>query len=199
MNLEDILKKFILSTISLVLLLIFSSCSVFEKSTKSEEPTVKSDSTAFDPALLVNELMEEARLKYIDALASQDIGFTEGTIKSYEAALTKINRLSYYPYIEENAAYNELENSIVEDYQKYLNELDELPTGLSISAYEEWMNNAAPELALEDSVSESDDSSNARISDVIVVGEFPLEVNRYVEKYIEYFTGRGRANMELWL
>ncbi len=186
MNLEDILKKFILSTISLVLLLIFSSCSVFEKSTKSEEPTVKSDSTAFDPALLVNELMEEARLKYIDALASQDIGFTEGTIKSYEAALTKINRLSYYPYIEENAAYNELENSIVEDYQKYLNELDELPTGLSISAYEEWMNNAAPELALEDSVSESDDSSNAlsrigfhiTISPLSPLRPFPISVDQ---------------------
>lgn len=199
MNLGDILKKFILSIISIVFILFFTSCSVFEKSTKSEEPTVKSDSTAFDPALLVNELMEEARLKYMDALASQDIGFTEGAIKSYEAALTKINRLSYYPYIEDNAAYNELENSIVEDYQKYLNELDELPSGLSISAYEEWMNNAAPELAIEDSISESDDSSNARISDVIVVGDFPLEVNRYVEKYIEYFTGRGRANMELWL
>lgn len=193
------MKKLILTAISIVLLFIINSCSVFEKSTKNEEPIVKSDSTALDPSLFVNELMEEARLNYIDALASQDIGFTEGTIKAYEAALTKINRLSYYPYIEENAAYNELENSIVEDYQKYLNELDDLPPGLSISAYEEWMNNAAPELAIEDSVSESDDSSNARISDVIVVGDFPLEVNRYVEKYIEYFTGRGRANMELWL
>ncbi len=193
------MKKLILTAISIVLLLIINSCSVFEKSTKNEEPTVKSDSTALDPSLFVNELMEDARLKYIDALASQDIGFTEGTIKAYEAALKKINRLSYYPYIEENAAYIELENSIVEDYQKYLNELDELPSGLSISAYEEWMNNAAPELALEDSVSESEDSSNARISDVIVVGDFPLEVNRYVEKYIEYFTGRGRPNMELWL
>jgi len=193
------LKKYIPTIISIVLLLIFSSCSVFEKSTKNEEPTVKSDSTALDPSLLVNELMEEARLKYIDALASQNINFTEGAINSYEAALTIINRLSYYPYIDENEAYNELENSIIEDYQKYLNELDELPSGLSISAYEEWTNNAAPELAIEDSLSESDDSSNAKVSDVIVVGDFPLEVNRYVEKYIEYFTGRGRANMELWL
>ena len=193
------MKKFIPVLISIVLIFIFSSCSVFEKSTKNEEPTAKVDSSALDPSLLVNELMEEARLKYIDALASQDIGFTEGAIKSYEAALTIINRLSYYPYIEENDAYNELENSIVEDYQNYLNSLDEIPPNLSISAYEEWMNNAAPELTLEDTLSEADDSTNSKVKDVIVVGEFPLEVNRYVENYIEYFTSKGRPHMQVWL
>lgn len=199
MNLGDLLKKFIPVLISIVLLLVFNSCSVFEKSAKNEEPTAKIDSTALDPSLLVNELMEEARLKYIDALASQDIGFTEGTIKSYEAALKIINRLSYYPYIEENDAYNELENSIVEDYQNYLNSLDKIPPNLSISAYEEWMNNAAPELTLKDTLSDADDSSNAKVKDVIVVGDFPLEVNRYVENYIEYFTGKGRPHMQAWL
>lgn len=193
------MKKLIPAVFSICLILIFNSCSVFEKSTKNEESTVIADSTAFDPSMLINELMEEARLKYIDALASQEIGFTEGAIKAYEGALTKINKLSYYPYIEDNDAYNELENSIIEDYQQYLSSLDEVPSNLSISAYEEWMSNAAPELSLQDTVSESEDSSNARISDVIVVGEFELEVNRYVENYIEYFTGRGRANMELWL
>ena len=182
------LKKLISITISLVLLVLFNSCSIFETSTKQqEEPTVKSDSSGLDPALLVNEMMEEARLKYIDALASQNIGFTEGAVKNYEASLSIINKLSYYPYIEENDAFNELENSIIEDYQAFINSLDEMPEGVSIAAYEEWLNNAAPELAVADSVSESEDSSNSKISDVIVVGDFELEVNRYVEKYIEYW------------
>lgn len=197
---EVMLKNLIPLSISIVLLFIFSSCSVFESSTKQEEePTVKSDSSGLDPSLLVNEMMEEARLKYIDALASQNIGFTEGAVKHYEASLSIINKLSYYPYIEENDAFSELENSIVEDYQAFINSLDEIPEGVSIAAYEEWLNNAAPELAVADSVSESEDSSNSKISDVIVVGDFELEVNRYVEKYIEYFTGKGRPVMERWL
>jgi len=86
MILGDLLKKLIPAVFSIFLILIFNSCSVFEKSTKNEESTVIADSAAFDPSMLINELMEEARLKYIDALASQEIGFTEGAIKAYEDA-----------------------------------------------------------------------------------------------------------------
>ena len=64
--------------------------------------------------------MEEARLKHIEALAYEELGYTEEAILNYEEALKKINRLSYFPTMEDNATYNELENAIVEDYQKFI-------------------------------------------------------------------------------
>lgn len=142
--------------------------------------------------------MEEARLKHLDALANQKLGYIAEAILAYEEALKTVNRLSYFPNMEDNTTYNELENAIVEDYQKLIDGLDELPDGVSISAFEEWSNNKIPEFTPTDGTIE-EDSVNSSLSDVIVVGDFPLEVNKYVEQYIEYFTGRGRKTMQAWL
>jgi len=142
--------------------------------------------------------MEEARLKHIDAMANQKLGYTSQTILAFEEALSKINRLSYFPNMENNDSYNELENTIVEDYQQFIESLEILPDGISISAFEEWSNNQITEFIPEE-ITVEQDSLNSAVSNTIVVGEFPLEVNNYVEQYIEYFTGRGRSVMQSWL
>ncbi len=191
------MKKYFILILYIIFTLLLTSCSIFETN-DYDEKDVADSSNALDPQLLINNLMEEARLKHIDALAKESLGYTEAAITAYEAALKKINRLSYFPYMEDNATYNELENAIVEDYQKYLDSLEELPENVSISAFDEWSSNRVPEIFFDD-VTSDEDSLNSTVSDVIVVGEFPLEVNRYVEKYIEYFTGRGRRTMESWL
>jgi membrane-bound lytic murein transglycosylase D len=188
------LNKFFIPLFAFVFTLFFISCSVFE----TNETIQYQEENELDPQLLINSLMEEARLKHIDALANQEVGNIKTAISAYESALKKINRLSYFPYMEENTTYNELENSIVEDYQNFINSLDSIPSGVSISAFEEWSQNQVPEF-IPDSVSTEEDSINSKVSDVIVVGDFPLEVNRYVEQYIEYFTGRGRKTMQAWL
>lgn len=191
------MKKYFILFIYVSLAVLFTSCSIFE--TKNyEEHAVPKESIELDPQLLVNNLMEEARLKHLEALADQELGLVEEAISAYEEALKKINRLSYFPSMEDNDTYSELENAIVEDYQKFIDSLDELPEGVSISAFEEWANNKIPEFNPDD-ITSAEDSLNATLSDVIVVGDFPLEVNKYVEQYIEYFTGRGRKTMEVWL
>jgi len=191
------LKKNFILFIYISLTLLFASCSIFETNDYDEQIAAK-NSNELDPQLLINNLMEEARLKHLDALANQDLGFAEEAILAYEEALKKINRLSYFPSMEDNATYSELENAIVEDYQKFIDSLDELPEGASISAFEEWANNKIPEFVPENYTLE-EDSLNSTLSEVIVVGDFPLEVNKYVEQYIEYFTGRGRKTMAIWL
>ncbi|MEG8947443.1 LysM peptidoglycan-binding domain-containing protein [Rosettibacter firmus] len=144
---------------------------------------------------IVNEMLENARRDYVNALYKQRLGFKVDAINYYESALSIINKLSYYPNIEENTTFIELEGAIVEDYQNYIKSLVELPEEASISALEEWMNKRIPEIPmLEDSIEVVDDNYIT-----VIVGDFPLEVNRYVEKYIEYFTGRGRKYIETWL
>ncbi len=34
---------------------------------------------------------------------------------------------------------------------------------------------------------------------LLLLAIFPLEINKHVEQYIEYFTGKGRHHMEYWL
>ncbi len=194
---EEVLKKIISLFIYVFLAIFISSCSIFETTDYNEQANSK-ESNELDPQLLINNLMEEARLKHLDALANEKLGYTEEAIVAYESALKKVNRLSYFPNMEVNTTYSELENAIVEDYQKFIDGLDELPEGASISAFEEWANNKIPEFNPDD-ITLAEDSLNSTLSDVIVVGDFPLEVNKYVEQYIEYFTSRGRKTMEAWL
>ena len=189
------LKNFLLP-ILFVSLFYLTSCSSSSKFSQNEDEfTVGENSETIDKSSIVNEKLEEARQQYVIALKQEKLGFKSQAVEAYEAALSIINALAYYPEIENNEAYNELENSIVEDYQKFISKLDELPSGTSIYALEEWLQNNIPELDIDDNDLEGD----VETKEVIVVGDFPLEVNRYVEKYIEYFTGRGRKHMEAWL
>jgi membrane-bound lytic murein transglycosylase D len=139
-------------------------------------------------------MLENARLEYISALAKQDLGYTEAAITSYESSLKMIESLSYYPGIEENETYNDLEKSIVEDYRNYIASLPEIPENVSISALEAWTDKLLPDIEPGELKNKS-----SKKNETIVIGDFPLEVNEYVEQYIEYFTGRGRHHMERWL
>ncbi|MBU1099014.1 MAG: LysM peptidoglycan-binding domain-containing protein [Bacteroidetes bacterium] len=181
--------------LSLIAVVFFTSCSSSSSTTDDSEFADQEETEIVDKSMIVNEKLEESRQFYLDALNSQKMGKSESAVNAYENALSMINTLSYYPDIDENEAYVELENSIVEDYQLFIQQLDELPEGVSIYALEEWMNNNVPDIELGD----YDAEENIETLEVITIGDFNLEVNRYVEKYIEYFTGKGRKNMQTWL
>jgi membrane-bound lytic murein transglycosylase D len=142
---------------------------------------------------IVSEMLEEARQYYVLALRKQEINSTKETVENYEASLRIINNLSYYPGIDENAAYLELENSIIEDYKNFVDGLDELPEGMSFAAYEEWMKDSVPEIEV--ATTELDETKR-----VIIPADIPLEINSYVEQWITYFTGsKGSVVMRRWL
>ena len=65
-------------------------------------------------------MLEEARQYYVLALHKQELNSTKETVENYESALRIVNNLSYYPGIDENAAYVELETSIIDDYKNFL-------------------------------------------------------------------------------
>ena len=178
-----------------IIFAFLTSCGVFSGVSNSESEISSEENKPVETHVLVNAMMEQARQNYVDALQFQKLGFQKEAIESYENALKIINKLSYYPDIEENQSYYELENSIVEDYQGYIDTLDELPANASIYALEEWMSKQMPEIQL----SQEEDEEAPVDNQTIIIGDFPLDINRFVEQYIEYFTGRGRNYMEGWL
>lgn len=191
------MKKLLFLPIALLFIFIFSSCSTTQPTSRFILTSSKDTLKIIEPPSRMNELLESARKDYVNALYQQKLGFKIETLNYYESALSTINKLSYYPQIDENTTYTELEISIVEDYQKYIEGLEELPENASISAFEEWMNKKIPDVIQEgDSVNVIVDNGPTT---TVVVGDFPLEVNRYVEQYIEYFTGKGRHYIESWL
>lgn len=192
---EDKVKRILQLLPSIILVVSVSSCSIFNSVSKEEQYKQDSVAVAVKTEAIVSELLENARQKYVFALANQSKSSPLKTLSSFDSALSIINELSYYPNIEKNEAYEELEQSIVEDYDSFINKLDSLPDNAPDYAVEEWMRNNIPDPAIEEpKISKEEDNEN-----IITIGDFPLEVNRYVEQYIEYFSGKGRKHMEYWL
>ncbi|MDX1699201.1 MAG: LysM peptidoglycan-binding domain-containing protein [Melioribacteraceae bacterium] len=187
------MKKFLLP-ISLIFSLIVISCSGTKDLSKDERFIKDSVAAVVKTEAIINELLETSRQKYVDALTNQSLGNTSEALFDFDSALTVITSLSYYPHIDENDAFVELEKSVMDDYHLLINSLSEMPEDSPTYAVEEWMNNNLVEL----NIPELED---VEIDDkiTIVIGDFPLEVNKYVERYIEYFTGKGRRHMEYWL
>ncbi len=195
------LNKFL---VVFAILSFFTSCAYVEKLSKvtipnpfekeAELPPEKVEIA--EPNVIVNNLLEDARQQYLEALRFQHLRFTAKALNAFDSAMTIINQLSYYPNIEENEGFNELESSILQDYKGMVDTLKYLPDSVSSATLDEWLNKQLLEIppVAEEEETEIEDNSNT-----IVIGDFPLTVNRYVERYIEYYTGRGRRYFQSWL
>lgn len=183
-------KQQIRLLIACLLASIFISCGVNKEAVKNDGETVVQP--VIKTGEIVSELLEQARQSYLLALQKQQINSSAEAIHNYENSLRIINNLSYYPGVEENEAYNELSAAILEDYKSYIDGLPELPDNASFAALEEWMVKSAPEIELQ--VVET-----PTVTRFVVPADVPLEVNSIVEKWVEYFTGKGRKYMSLWL
>ena len=188
------MKKVLVYTLLVFTAFYFTSCSVYDKIVKTVNTFYGKNDTslAANNSAIINEMLEQARADYIKALKYSEADSAKLAMKYYESALETLNKLSYFNNIEQNKAYADLEESVQESYQDFLSTINEIPDSVSNTALQEWINNAN-DIELEDS------TLGDLPIDVIVVGDFRLEVNRYVEQFIEYFTGAGRRTMERWL
>jgi membrane-bound lytic murein transglycosylase D len=183
------MKKIILIPIVVFISLLISSCASSPEISHQNQTEVIQNTNRVG---IVSEMLEEARQYYVLALRKQEINSTKETVENYEASLRIVNNLSYYPGIDENAAYLELENSIIEDYKNFVDGLDELPEGMSFAAYEEWMKESVPEIEV--ATTEIDETRR-----VVIPADIPLEINSHVEQWMTYFTGKGSGAMRRWL
>lgn len=184
-------KKLMRSFVVSLSALIFFSCGA------NKEVTTNSDTSQQEQTVkkgeIVSELLEQARQYYVLALSKQETNSVTEAITNYESALRLINNLSYYPGVDDNEAYNDLSKAIIDDYKNYIDSLPELPDNVSFAALEEWMQKAFPDV---DFTLLEKESTQKR---VVIPADVPLEINPIVEKWVEYFTGKGRKHMNLWL
>lgn len=148
-----------------------------------------SDST--DDASVISRRLEEARQLYLDALSAQESGDSTASQEGFELAIEILNELSTFPDIDANTDFTDLSKSIVEDYEKYIQAIDELGPDASVFALRE-------KLSIE--VEESEELHVGGIpTNAIPEVQVSLPFNEHVEKNINFFLGKGREYMERWL
>jgi membrane-bound lytic murein transglycosylase D len=183
----NVLKFIAISLLSLIML----SCGANKEITRYEN--IENSQKTIAHSGIVSEMLEQAREFYVTAISFQNQNNPAEAVNNYELALRIINNLSYYPGIDENEAYVELEKSIIDDYRKYVDGLPELPDEISFSALEEWLGKTLPELQ----TNWGAESRNR--NPVIIPADIPLEINPVVEQWIEYYSGRGLKHIRTWL
>jgi membrane-bound lytic murein transglycosylase D len=136
------------------------------------------------------QLLERARQHYLSALEAEQEKDSIHAANEFEYSIGILNELGYYPNIETNCDFNDLSHSVVEDYQKYIAQIDSLGPNTSIFA----LRNKLDQI---DEMNESADQDKTK--EIITTTSIPLIINGHVEQNIAFFRGRGRAHFEHWL
>ncbi|MBI5217250.1 MAG: LysM peptidoglycan-binding domain-containing protein [Ignavibacteriae bacterium] len=136
------------------------------------------------------QLLERAREHYMNALESGELGDTQRSADEFEYAIAILNELSFFPNIESNQEFTDLSRSVIEDYEKYIAEIDVLGGETSVFALREKLN----QLAEENESPEKDITKG-----LITTTTIPLVINGHVEEYIQYFQTRAKKHYEKWL
>lgn len=158
--------------------------------TIEEGDTLPADSLGNGEEKAISELLEQAREHYLIALQAQAEGDSLMSADEFEEAIKHLNEASYYPNIEENADFNELIRSVIEDYEKYIATIDSLGANSSIFALREKLNLDIEKI----------DITNIQIPpSLIPKTEVPLHVNEYTKRTLAFFMGKGRVHMENWI
>ena len=74
----------------------------------------------------IGSTLEKSRQNYLQALILIKRGDTISAARYFQQAIDVLNKLVSYPNIENNAEFNELSQSIVEDYENYITNIDNL-------------------------------------------------------------------------
>ena len=106
--------------------------------TNGDNNTV-SDTVSEDMELILQRL-EQARQHYLLALASQESGDSVSCGIEFEAAIQILNELSDFSSIDSSKEYMDLSKSLVEDYEKYIAQIDSLGPNASVYALREKLN-----------------------------------------------------------
>ncbi|HTP79950.1 MAG TPA: LysM peptidoglycan-binding domain-containing protein [Bacteroidota bacterium] len=147
------------------------------------------DSSSEDDAVIAEKL-EQARQHYLSALTAQSAGDTSVSEMEFETSIQILNELSDFPGIEENKDFDDLSRSVVEDYEKYIAQIDNLGPYASLFAMREKLNEEIEKI----------DTTGLVIPRNEIKGtSIPLPVNESVERNIAFFMGKGRDHMEKWL
>ncbi|NQW30949.1 MAG: LysM peptidoglycan-binding domain-containing protein [Ignavibacteria bacterium] len=145
----------------------------------------------------VVQQLERARQKYLKALQLVEKHDTAKAAEQFELAIGMLNELASIPNIEANADFTDLVQSIIEDYEAYVQNIDKLDENSSI-------------FVLRDRLFEEVDAARPTVETLTVPNVAPrvspaittiaLDYNEFVEKNLAFLSGdRGRKFMKKWL
>jgi hypothetical protein len=95
-------RKYLFFIVPVLNLIFLNSCSTFISTARFQEEENKIEVAedtvgVVQVSLIVNEMLEDARQDYLNAIKNQNAGLVDETLLSYESALKSINKLSYFP------------------------------------------------------------------------------------------------------
>ncbi len=138
----------------------------------------------------VSGRLELARQLYLEALAAQEAGDSSMSELRFEDAISILNELSYFNGIELNKDFNDLSQSIIEDYERYIALIDDLGPEASVFALREKLSQ----------IVETGDTTSVNIPEYeIEETTVPLPHNQHVERNMAFFMGKGREYFEKWI
>lgn len=150
----------------------------------------------WDPEITAN--LERARRRYLKALSLVEQKDTALAAEQFEAAIAQLNNLASYPKIEENVDFTDLVQAVIEDYEAYVQNIDNLDENSSV-------------FILRDRLFEEIDAQRPTVETIAVpkpeppssIPEttIPLTYNEAVQKNIDFFTARplGKKFMRISL
>lgn len=137
-------------------------------------------------------ITENARHYYLKALILIQRGDTASSAQYFEKALSELNSLVSYPGIEQDEGFSTLAQSIVDDYESFVQSIDEVDENSSLFII-------LKKLFLEvESLSTSsgaggEDFANGSFAAKVISGEppkvtIPLDDNEFVQRNIKFLT-----------
>jgi membrane-bound lytic murein transglycosylase D len=150
----------------------------------------------WDPEVTNN--LERARKRYLRALTLVEQKDTALAAEQFEAAIAELNSLASYPRIEENLDFTDLVQAVIEDYESYIQNIDNLNENSSV-------------FILRERLFEEIESAKPTVETIAVPAPeppkllpsttIPLTYNEFVQKNIDFFANRpvGRKFMRVSL
>ncbi len=150
----------------------------------------------WDPEVTGN--LDRARKRYLKALSLVEQKDTALAAEQFEAAIAELNSLASYPRIEENLDFTDLVQAVIEDYESYIQNIDNLDENSSV-------------FILRERLFEEIESTKPSVETIAIPAPeppktlpttaIPLTYNEFVQKNIEFFANRpvGRKFMRVSL
>jgi membrane-bound lytic murein transglycosylase D len=153
----------------------------------SELDGIPVPSTTKDENIL--RTLEKSRQKYLQALILIEKGDTLNATKYFEDAITILNQLINYPGIEQNEDFTDLAQSIIDDYENFVQSVDDLNQNSSFFIIRDKIfqdtDRAKPEKTNLQSMEKKPETAKVeKIPQTIYT--IPLDDNDYVQKSISY-------------
>lgn len=152
----------------------------------------------------ISQKLEKARQKYLRALALIEKQDTTGATSQFDAAIDILHSLVSYPNVEQNEDFTDLAQSIIEDYESYIQNIDNLSESSSAFILREklfaevdaYSRDSRPEVT----TIKTYPSVKFPVTSTLPSLTIPLVNNESVEKSVAFLTQeRGRKFFKHWL